>query len=156
MTATALCSGAMSRDAQLLTACFFLFGSACAQRTRSSVEVELPSTSASPEAPTSAAAPPGSGALASLGLIDKARMDAARPQAEAESAAVQLWRATHDDSCPSHEVLVRDRMIDENKGPEDPWGTRLSITCADDAITVRSAGPDRKLGTSDDVVAETR
>lgn len=33
----------------------------------------------------------------------------------------------------------------------DYWGTRYEIKCTDRAVTVSSAGPDKKHGTSDDV-----
>ena len=33
----------------------------------------------------------------------------------------------------------------------DPWGNPMRMTCADDAIEVRSAGPDARFDTDDDV-----
>jgi len=33
----------------------------------------------------------------------------------------------------------------------DPWGTVMAFGCSDDGPRARSAGPDRKFGTADDV-----
>jgi hypothetical protein len=37
----------------------------------------------------------------------------------------------------------------------DPWGTPLSIQGSSQSVTITSAGPDKKFGTSDDII-ETR
>jgi hypothetical protein len=38
------------------------------------------------------------------------------------------------------------------RGQTDPWGEPYDIRCISGTITVTSPGPDRKLGTSDDIV----
>ena len=85
------------------------------------------------------------------GPLTRARIESTRALVEARRAAVELWQATHSDLCPTHDDLVRDRVIDPQSAPDDPWGTRLQIVCTEEGIEVRSAGPDKELGTGDDI-----
>ncbi len=34
----------------------------------------------------------------------------------------------------------------------DAWGSPISISCSNEEVSVRSAGPDREVGTPDDLV----
>lgn len=112
-------------------------------------------------AATSESAPPGdqppsaapSAEPPAPGPLTRARIESTKALVEARRAAVELWQATHSDLCPTHDDLVRDRVIDPQSAPDDPWGTRLQIVCTEEGIEVRSAGPDKELGTIDDIPA---
>jgi type II secretory pathway pseudopilin PulG len=67
---------------------------------------------------------------------------------------VGTWRMMHsDEECPTVERLRADKIADKGSKTSDPWGTPYKIVCADDDVTVISAGPDKKMGTDDDIVA---
>jgi general secretion pathway protein G len=66
------------------------------------------------------------------------------------------WRMTHvSEECPDFARLHADRLVDKESNAKDPWGSPYTIVCADDDITVFSPGPDKKIGTEDDIVAPT-
>jgi prepilin-type N-terminal cleavage/methylation domain-containing protein len=71
---------------------------------------------------------------------------------------VNLWKLRGLDGCPSPAALIAARLVERGASPEDPWGTTFEISCDDDGVTVTSAGPDRRRGTEDDIIAppETR
>jgi hypothetical protein len=53
----------------------------------------------------------------------------------------------------------RQHRADVDKAvPVDPWGAPYTIACDDDGedVYVRSAGPDRRRGTADDVAVPKR
>lgn len=58
-----------------------------------------------------------------------------------------------DATCPTVERLVGLGLL--RKPPRDPWGTPLSLECPPkhdrDPADVVSAGPDKKIGTADDL-----
>lgn len=73
--------------------------------------------------------------------------------------ATNVWRLRmNNDDCPTPARLIQDKVIDRGAQPRDPWDNEFAIECDDGGVTVRSAGPDRRLGTADDVIAppETR
>jgi general secretion pathway protein G len=73
--------------------------------------------------------------------------------AELRKMAAQ-WRMTHvGEECPDIARLRADRLMDKQSNAQDPWGSPYTIICADDDITVFSPGPDKKIGTEDDIVA---
>ena len=53
--------------------------------------------------------------------------------------------------CPSIESLVAAKEL-EPVDHSDPWGNAFEIECSDDDVTIRSAGPDQNMGSSDDIV----
>jgi type II secretory pathway pseudopilin PulG len=57
------------------------------------------------------------------------------------------------EECPTFAQLRAKKMIDGESNPNDPWGTPYVIICAEDDVVVISAGPDKKTGTADDIVA---
>jgi hypothetical protein len=68
--------------------------------------------------------------------------------------AYPLWRATHAGAvCPPHLNVFPTPA----GGDVDPWGGAYVLTCTkwgysgEPTIRVRSAGPDRVLGTQDDI-----
>jgi general secretion pathway protein G len=67
---------------------------------------------------------------------------------------VGTWRMNHfGEECPTFTRLRTDKVADRGSGAKDPWGSDFIIRCDDDDVTVTSPGPDRKLGTADDIVA---
>jgi hypothetical protein len=66
-------------------------------------------------------------------------------------AAVESWQTENSDGCPTITQLVDDGRLEEDARTDDPWGNRYRIVCEGVHATVRSAGPDRRPGTPDDV-----
>ena len=58
-----------------------------------------------------------------------------------------------DPACPTIEQMVARGQL--RKTPRDAWGTPLTLECPSkdgkDPVDVSSAGPDKKLGTADDI-----
>jgi hypothetical protein len=64
-------------------------------------------------------------------------------------------RANPGRDCPTVEDMKADLNLDESFSAQDPWGSRYEIRCFDDYdydVACTSPGPDRKPGTSDDIV----
>ena len=68
------------------------------------------------------------------------------------AAAIYAEAMASTPGCPSVRSLVRDKELEEGH-LTDPWGTPFMISCRADDITVTSAGPDGRFGSSDDVVS---
>lgn len=67
--------------------------------------------------------------------------------------AVQRWRGLRGGSdCPSISQLVQDKEIDSASKTDDAWGSPYKIACTEDDVIVSSPGPDKKEGSSDDIV----
>jgi hypothetical protein len=63
-------------------------------------------------------------------------------------------RSAHQDTCPTVELLVASGKLEADFPTRDPWGTPYAIACKETYdVTVTSAGPDRTMGTADDVHA---
>jgi len=76
-----------------------------------------------------------------------------RAMVHAELASLKMeaetWRVTSASKrCPTLSDLSTWRR-------NDPWGTPYQVTCSGSSITVTSAGPDKKMGTSDDQTSST-
>ncbi|MBL8608565.1 MAG: prepilin-type N-terminal cleavage/methylation domain-containing protein [Myxococcales bacterium] len=65
--------------------------------------------------------------------------------------AAELWRAGHAGECPTPDRLKTDGVIGPTSKTTDAWNRPYSIRCEDAAVTVASAGPDQKEGTTDDI-----
>jgi hypothetical protein len=69
----------------------------------------------------------------------------------ARSATV-IWRAdVPDAACPTVDQLKAAKVLDWSFDSKDPWGNPILLTCTAGDIVAQSAGPDRKLGTEDDL-----
>lgn len=66
-------------------------------------------------------------------------------------AAVDEWQKANQDGCPTLSTLVESGKLDRDARVEDAWGNRFRVVCDGTEATVRSAGPDRKMGTGDDL-----
>lgn len=81
--------------------------------------------------------------------LSDARDESVRAQCETIASAAEL-AYVENGACPTIDDLVRMGSV---MSPSDAWGTPFAIECGGGgAITVRSAGVDRQVGTSDDVV----
>jgi hypothetical protein len=85
---------------------------------------------------------------------------ASKPSAATSAYALQGyavgWRQIHRDAgCPTTEDIEAESELpsDAKTAIRDAWGARFQIECIQDRIIVRSAGPDKKVGTDDDVWA---
>jgi len=72
---------------------------------------------------------------------------------EIEGAAAKSMLAT-EGRCPaSLDALAEEGWL--RKSPKDPWGTPMTFACpgthVGEGVDVSSAGPDRRLGTDDDL-----
>jgi general secretion pathway protein G len=64
-----------------------------------------------------------------------------------------VWRSDHPgDECPTPQRLRDDKLLDASSKVTDAWGGPYVIVCEADETGVVSYGPDRKLGTEDDLV----
>ncbi|HVU02350.1 MAG TPA: hypothetical protein VHE30_11390 [Polyangiaceae bacterium] len=86
-------------------------------------------------ASTNAAEAPGAGVDAARQLL----------------AATRSWQAEHGEGCPTISELVEDGRLGEKDRVEDSFGNRFRIICDGARPVVRSAGPDHKAGTKDDL-----
>jgi len=78
----------------------------------------------------------------------------ARLSASSLRHGVGAWRVSHlGEQCPDFARLRADKAVDRESNPQDPWGSDYVIICADDDVTVVSLGPDKKIGTEDDIIA---
>jgi len=71
--------------------------------------------------------------------------------------AIQLFIMSHNGKMPDTlEELTQESndkpAIFREHGLVDPWGTKYSYRKSEKTFTITSAGPDRKLGTADDLV----
>jgi hypothetical protein len=56
--------------------------------------------------------------------------------------------------CPTIDAMRASQSLDRASKTTDAWDQPFAIVCAEDGeITVLSPGPDRKLGTKDDIAA---
>ena len=82
---------------------------------------------------------------------------AQRAQAGVDTRMLQVvgekWEFDHAE-CPNPQQLRDARELSEYGKLSDPWGTPYAIECGRDrSVEARSAGPDRKLFTDDDIVS---
>lgn len=83
--------------------------------------------------------------------------DASKTQAKTNCRgvrnAVKQWRVSEGDytGCPTMTQLIEDKFLDAGQEINDPWGEPYEISCSDDEVTVTSPGPDKKLGSKDDI-----
>jgi hypothetical protein len=69
----------------------------------------------------------------------------------ARSAAI-IWRQDFPGRCPTIDQLKAAKVLDTGFNAKDAWGNPIELTCDSDEIRARTAGPDRRLGTEDDIL----
>ncbi len=91
-------------------------------------------------------------ALAAFAHVDKTKEKMAKESARTLRAAVKTWWLENDNAtCPTVAELVRDRALDRDNSPNDPWGQPWHFECINQDVTITSSGVDRALGTADDI-----
>jgi hypothetical protein len=81
----------------------------------------------------------------------EARTSALRSLGDLQHSATS-WRVERTyDQCPTVRELLSDHT-DSGLSPVDPWGQPYILSC--DETVARSSGPDKVLGTIDDIVAK--
>jgi general secretion pathway protein G len=93
----------------------------------------------------------GGVAFAILPRMQEARVKTATQGALEIRKMVELWQTENDSSCPSVSQLKKDKYLDRAAASQDPWGTTFEINCTEGTVYVRSAGPDKQVGTKDDI-----
>jgi general secretion pathway protein G len=92
-------------------------------------------------------------AVAVIGHLERARIQTSRESARVIRGAVTSYRMNHGgDECPSVDVLVASQEIDRASKTIDAWDKPFVIECDERGeATVVSAGPDKRVGTPDDI-----
>jgi hypothetical protein len=68
-------------------------------------------------------------------------------------SATMLYLSAHPEGgCPTVSQLKAERFLDPSFSEWDPWGKTWTLRCDDHGIVGVSSGPDRRLGTQDDIV----
>ncbi|MFO0678762.1 MAG: prepilin-type N-terminal cleavage/methylation domain-containing protein [Polyangiaceae bacterium] len=95
----------------------------------------------------------GGVAAVAIPRLAEARIKTTQTNALELRKAAMTWHADHTDSCPTPQVLVKDKAIDATSKITDAWEMPYEIVCDEqaDEITVVSPGPDKKKGTQDDI-----
>lgn len=84
----------------------------------------------------------------------KARIEATRQSALKIRQTVMVYRMDHADDCPTPESLKQADLIDAASKLTDAWDRPFTVTCGERGdVHVASGGPDKKLGTEDDILA---
>lgn len=88
--------------------------------------------------------------VAVLPTIEKGKIKATRADAKAIAAAAQMYLMDND-NCPTVEDLVSEQILDKSKKTKDAWDNDFVIECEDGEIIAISSGPDKQMGTEDDI-----
>jgi len=95
----------------------------------------------------------GAVAVVAIPKMKAAQVQTAKTAARTVRTAVQQWQLTNNDyaNCPTVSELVQDKQLDSAQSTTDPWGSDFLIKCEGDEVIVASNGPDKKLGSPDDI-----
>lgn len=94
----------------------------------------------------------GGVAAFALPKFREAQKQQAETGARVVRTAIQQWQAANNESsCPTISQLVQEKHLDPGQSTNDPWGQSYTLICADDDVSVISAGPDKKKGSKDDI-----
>jgi general secretion pathway protein G len=90
--------------------------------------------------------------VATVPRLVSSRVDQARTDAQSIRGATEMYLAENPRAaCPTVETLVRERILSSRYRTLDPWESKFAIECDGEDVEVVSPGPDRRLGTVDDV-----
>ncbi len=95
----------------------------------------------------------GGVAAVAIPRLNDASKTQARTNCRGVRNAVKQWRVSEGDytGCPTMSQLIEDKFLDAGQDLNDPWGQSYDISCSDDEVTVTSPGPDKNLGSKDDI-----
>lgn len=88
--------------------------------------------------------------VAVLPQIQKARVRSTKADAQTIRGAAVMYMSEND-SCPTVENLLEERILDKKTNTKDGWDNEFTIECDEDGPAVMSAGPDKQMGTEDDI-----
>jgi general secretion pathway protein G len=92
--------------------------------------------------------------IAVYGHLVKARVEATRQSALKIRQTVVLYRMDRGDDCPTVDALRAGDFIDAASKLTDAWDQPFVVKCGEQGeVHVSSAGPDKKHGNEDDIVA---
>jgi hypothetical protein len=97
-------------------------------------------------------------ALSAITAVVVARAGTADPKTVATESgrrvlgAAEAWQSENPAGCPTLTELAESGYLASEVRVDDPWGSRFRIVCSEKAASVRSAGPDGRFGTVDDVL----
>jgi len=89
--------------------------------------------------------------VAVLPQLEKARVKTAMSDASAISSAATIWITDHAGECPTVADLKESGDLPQNREAKDPWDGEYVIECEGNDISVKSGGPDKQMGTEDDI-----
>jgi hypothetical protein len=95
----------------------------------------------------------GSAFLSARAYHDRGSRQQAHVDARTIQAVAEKYVIDHPGRCPTMLVLRDEKEISPSSIITDPWGATYTIECLGDDVVVRSAGPDGKPNTPDDLVA---
>ncbi|MDB4997358.1 MAG: hypothetical protein JWM74_4790 [Myxococcaceae bacterium] len=81
--------------------------------------------------------------------------DVTRERARVLHRGMTTWRTKDPDRCPTFADLQAAGIVAKDAPLIDAWGVELRGYCNETTSLVRSAGPDRRIDTPDDVVEGT-
>lgn len=96
----------------------------------------------------------GGVAVVAIPKMKEAQVSAAKTGARVIRSAVSQWQLSENEygTCPTVSQLVQDKQLDAGQETNDPWGEAYTIECTEDDVVVSSAGPDKQVGSGDDIV----
>jgi general secretion pathway protein G len=92
----------------------------------------------------------GGAAFAILPRLKEAKIKQTQQDAKKVASAAEMYLSEHDD-CPSVDKLLEMKILSKKSHTADAWDNAFAIECDDDGATVKSAGPDKQMGTEDDI-----
>jgi hypothetical protein len=72
------------------------------------------------------------------------------------ASALSSWKDERPNECPTLGILESEGFMEPNTPRDDPWGGTFRVDCSKGQLSLLSAGPDRRLGTTDDVHVRLR
>jgi len=94
----------------------------------------------------------GSVAVFALPQFRKAQIKTATTGCRTIRSAVNTWKIDSENaSCPTVSQLIEEKILDKGTNTNDPWNEPYQIKCTDDDVVVSSSGPDKKMGSGDDI-----
>lgn len=88
--------------------------------------------------------------VAVLPQIQKAKVRATKADSQTIRGAAVMYM-TEFDTCPTMQNLLDERILDKKTKTKDGWDNEFTIECDEEGPTVISAGPDKQMGTEDDI-----
>ena len=92
----------------------------------------------------------GGAAFAILPRLKEAKVKQTQQDAKKVASAAEMYLAENDD-CPTVDKLVEEKILSAKSHVKDAWDNDFTIECDEDGATVKSAGPDKQMGSEDDI-----